>query len=341
MKKVREGNVRSTTTRRVFCRALTALPLAAAASSLASFDTARAQAYPSRPVKLILPFGAGGVADVTSRLACEKLGDKLGQRFVVENQPGAGGINAARSVLSAPPDGYTLGLVTNGTAISAAIFKQLPFDPVKDFVNISTLGYFELVFVTNSEGPFATLQEFITKARAEPGKLNVGTIAIGSTQHLGAVLFKSSAGLDFQMVTYRNSPDAIVALLRNDIQLLVEFPPAVRGALQDKKIRAVAVSSPKRSPVFPDVPTVQESGVAGYDVTSWNGFFAPNGTPGTVVDTINKAMREILADEAIKKRYLELGVEAKASSPEELKARLVADIKKWSEVIERANIPKQ
>ena len=338
MKKVQETTAKQT--RRSFCKTLAVLPLAAA-SSFAPFRFARAQAYPSRPVKVILPFGAGGVADVTTRLAAEKLGDKLGQRFVVENQPGAGGINAARSVLSAPPDGHTLGLVTNGTAISAAIFKQLPFDPVKDFVNISTLGYFELVFVTSADGGFPTLQEFIRKAREEPGKLNVGTIAIGSTQHLGAELFKSSAKLDFQMVTYRNSPDAIVALLRNDIQMLVEFPPAVRGAMQDKKVRAVAVSSPKRSPVFPDVPTVQESGVAGYEVTSWNGVFGPTGTPPAVVETINKAMHEILADETIKQRYLELGVEAKASSPDELKARLVADIKKWSEVIERANIPKQ
>lgn len=340
MKKSEPGVTMPSSTRRAFCKALAGLPLAAA-TSLAPFDVVHAQAYPSRPVKIILPFGAGGVADVTSRLAAEKLGDKLGQRFVIENQPGAGGINAARSVLSAAADGYTLGLVTNGTAISAAIFKQLPFDPVKEFVNISTLGYFALVFVTGADGGFPTLQEFIRKARAEPGKLNVGTIAIGSTQHLGAELFKSSAKLDFQMVTYRNSPDAIVALLRNDIQLLVEFPPAVRGAMQDKKIRAVATSAPKRSPVFPDIPTVQESGVPGYEVTSWNGLFAPGGTPKEVVDTINKAMHDILADETIKKRYLELGVEAKASSPDELKARLVADIRKWSEVIERANIPKQ
>src|SRR5262245_20489434 len=279
MKKVQETSAGQT--RRAFCKTLAALPVAAA-GSLAPFGFARAQAYPTRPVKVILPFGAGGVADVTTRLAAEKLGDKLGQRFVVENQPGAGGINAVRSVLSAPPDGYTLGLVTNGTAISAASFKQLPFDPVKEFVNISTLGYFDLVFVTSADGGFPTLEEFVRKARAEPGKLNVGTIAIGSTQHLGAELFKSTGKLDFQMVTYRNSPDAIVALLRNDIQLLVEFPPAVRGAMQDKKVRAVAVSSPKRSPVFPDVPTVQESGVAGYEVTSWNGVFGPTGTPAAV-----------------------------------------------------------
>jgi tripartite-type tricarboxylate transporter receptor subunit TctC len=331
----------SRASRRDICRGLVALPLAAASGSLMAPTVARGQAYPGRPVKVVLPFGAGGVADVTSRLAAERLSDKLGQRFVIENQPSAGGINAARSVLTAPADGYTLGLVTNGTAISAAIFKALPFDPVKDFMCISTLGYFELVFVASAESKYATLQDFIKAAKAEPGKLNVGTIAIGSTQHLGAVLFKSVANVDFQMVTYRNTPDAIVALLRDDIQLLVEFPPAVRGPVQDKKARMVASSAPRRSQAFPDLPTVQESGVAGYEVTSWNGLFAPSGTPKEAIDTINKAMHDILSDAALKQRYLELAVEARASSPDELKARLVADIKKWSDVIERNNIPKQ
>jgi tripartite-type tricarboxylate transporter receptor subunit TctC len=329
-----------TPTRRALWQGLAALPFAVAAAPLVGARVARAQAYPSRPVKVVLPFGAGGVADVTSRLAAEKLSEKLGQRFVIENQPGPGGINAARSVITAPADGYTLGLVTNGTAISAAIFKALPFDPVKDFQCISSLGYFELVFATGAQSKYASLQDFIKAAKEQPGKLNVGTIAVGSTQHLGAVLFKSVANVDFQMVTYRNTPDAIVALLRDDIQLLVEFPPAVRGALQDKKIRLIASSAPKRSTIFPDLPTVAESGVPGYEVTSWNGLFAPNGTPKEVVDTINKTMHEILSDPTIKQRYLELAVEAKASTPDELKARLVADIKKWSDVIERANIPK-
>jgi tripartite-type tricarboxylate transporter receptor subunit TctC len=302
---------------------------------------ARAQAYPSKPVRLVLPFGAGGVADVTSRICAEKLGEKLGQRFVVENMPGAGGINAVRAVTSAPPDGHTLGLVTNGTAISVPLMKSLPFDPVKDFSFISMLGNFELVFVTNAQSKFKTLQDFIREAKAQPGKLNVGTITIGSTQNLGAELFKSTAGIDFQLVVYRNTPEALVALLRDDIQLVVEFPPAVKGTLSDKKAIAVATSGTQRSPVMPDVPTVAEAGVPGYEVSSWNGIFAPNGTPQAAIDTVNKAMREILADAEVKRRYLELGVEARPSSPEELKARLVADIAKWRKVIEDAKIPQQ
>jgi tripartite-type tricarboxylate transporter receptor subunit TctC len=329
-----------TITRRTVCSALGAAPLAAAAA-FALPRAAAAQAYPSRPVRIILPFGAGGVADVTSRLAAEKLGEKLGQRFVIENQPGAGGITAARSVLSAAADGHTLGLVTNGTAISAALFKALPFDPVNEFEMISTLSYFELVFVTNAESPFRSLQDFVSAARAQPEKLNVGTITVGSTQNLGAELFKSTAAIGFQIVPFRNSPEAIVSLLRGDVDLVIEFPPAVRGALADKKIRALATSGARRSPVFPELPTVQESGVPGYDVTSWNGLFAPKGTPKAVVDIVNRTMREILADPVLQERYLELGVEARPSTPEELKARLVADIEKWAKVIERAGIPRQ
>ena len=178
------------------------------------------QGYPNRPVRFILPFGAAGVADITSRLAAEKLGDKLGQRFVVENQPGPGGIAAARSVLSQPPDGYTLGLVTNGTSISAAIYKALPFDPVKSFATISTIGSFDLVFATNAESEFKTLQDFIKAAREQPGKLNVGTINVGGTQNLAAELFKSLAGLNFQIVPYRGTPD-VIEQIKHQLERLI------------------------------------------------------------------------------------------------------------------------
>src|SRR5262245_42084838 len=164
-----------------------------AAGAVAMPSIARAQAYPSRPVRFVLPFAAGGVADITSRLAADKLGDKLGQRLVVENQPGPGGIAAARSVTTAAPDGHTLALLTNGTAISVALYKSLPFDPVKDLAPISALGSFDLVFATNAESEFKTLGDFIKAAREKPGALNVGTINVGGTQNLGAELFKSSA----------------------------------------------------------------------------------------------------------------------------------------------------
>jgi putative tricarboxylic transport membrane protein len=330
------------TTRRMICQALALTPLAAPFLAASLTGPARAQAaYPNRPVRFILPFGAGGVADVTSRLTAEKLGDKLGQRFVVENQPGPGGINAARTVTSAAPDGYTLGLVTNGTAISVPLFKALPFDPVKEFALISTLGAFDLVFVVNAQSPFRTLQDFIKAARDQPGKLNVGTITVGGTQNLGAELFKSSAGLDFQIIPYRGSPEIIVSLLRNDVQLMIDFYAALRAGLADGKLRPLAVSGPTRSAALPDVPTVQESGVRDYEVTSWNGMFAPQGTPQDIIDLLNRSLREILAIPEVRKQYADVGIEAKASSPAELGARLRQDIDKWAKVIERAGIPKQ
>jgi len=326
-------------TRRRFSQGLAA---AAAAAGVLSARPARAQqGYPSRPVRFVLPFGAAGVADITARLAAEKLGDKLGQRFVVENQPGPGGIAAARAVLSQPPDGYTIGLVTNGTAISAALFKALPFDPVKEFATISTIGRFDLVFASNAESQLQSLPDFIKAAKERPGQLNVGTIAVGGTQNLAAELLKSSGGLDFQIIPYRGTPDVIVALLRNDVQLMVDFYAAMKPTLLEKKIKAVATSGPQRSPFFTDVPTVAQAGVAGYEVTSWNGVFAPVATPAEILGVLNKSIHEVVAIPEVKQRYAELGIEAEASTPQQLKARLEADIKKWAAVIERAKIPKQ
>jgi tripartite-type tricarboxylate transporter receptor subunit TctC len=316
---------------------------ALAASTVAGWLPASAAAqatYPSRPVRFVLPFGAAGVADITSRIAGEKLGDTLGQRFVVENQPGPGGIAAARAVLSQPADGYTLGLVTNGTSISAAIYKALPFNPVKDFACISTIGAFDLFFAANAESEFKTLPDFLKAARAQPGKLNVGTINVGGTQNLAAELLKSQAGVNFQIIPYRDTPAVIVALLRNDVQLLVEFYAPIKSTLTDKKIVAVASSGTKRSPFLPDVPTAAEAGVAGYEVTSWNGVFAPVGTPVPILDRLNKAIHEVVAMPDVQQRYAELGIEARASTPAELKARLAGDIAKWAAVIERAGIPK-
>ncbi len=231
--------------KRMTRRAFSETALAAAAASALALRSAPGWAqpgYPTRPVRVILPFAAGGQADIISRLVAERLSEKLGQRFVIENQAGPGGIVAARSVLSAAPDGYTLGLATNGTSISVAIYNALPFDPVKDFVTISTLGYFDLVFATNSGSPFATLPDFIKAAREQPGKLNIGTIAVGSTQELGAELFKASAKLDVQIVPYRGTPDVIVGLFRNDVQLMVDFYAPMELALEQNRIRAVATS---------------------------------------------------------------------------------------------------
>ena len=318
---------------------LLALP-AALMLALAPLGEAQAK-WPDKPVKIILPFGAGGVADVTSRIMADKLSNKFGQRVVIENMPGPGGINAARAVVNAVPDGYTMGLVTNGTAISVAAFNKLPFDPVKQFDMVSLLGEFDLVFCVNAKSDYKTLADVIKAAKAQPGKLNVGTISVGGTQNLGAELFKSLADVNVQIVPYKNSPDIVVALLRNDVQMLVEFPPAVKGQVAAGELRALATSGPKRSASMPNVPTVQEAGVKGYVVTSWNGVFAPKGTPKEAIDTMGKAMHEVLAMPDVKAAFDKVGVVAQASTPDELMDRLKADITKWDAVIIKAGIPKK
>jgi tripartite-type tricarboxylate transporter receptor subunit TctC len=324
--------------RRLLCRTLIAFPLLAA---LAPAHQAFAQAYPNKPVRVIVPFGPGGVADVTTRLVADKLGAKLGQRFIVENAPGAGGIAAARAAIAGGNDGYTITLITNGTAISVPLFKSLPFDPLKDFTPISSIGYFDTLFIVNAESQLKTLQDFIKAAKDNPGKLNLGTINPGSTQHLTSELFKSTAGINFVNVTFRTSGEAVIALLRNDVQMVIDFYAALRSGLTDKKTRALAWSGPTPSPALPGIPTAAQSGVPGFNVVSWNALYAPAGTPQPVINTLNAALRTVLADPDLKKRALEMGIDTKASSPAEIDARLKADIQKWRQVIEKAGIARQ
>jgi tripartite-type tricarboxylate transporter receptor subunit TctC len=307
-----------------------------------SHHQACAQArYPDKAVRIVLPFAAGGVADITARIIAEKLGDKLGQRFYVENQPGAGGIAAARTVISSPPDGHTLALLSNGTAVSVSLFKKLPFDPLKDFEPVSSLGFFDFVFSTGATSEFKALGDFIAAAKARPGALNVGTINIGSTQNLSAELFKTAAGIDFAIIPFRATPEAQISLLQGDIALVIDSYSSMKGNLADGKLRALASSGSVRSEATPDLATVRESGVAGYDVVSWNALFAPAGTPPEVIRTLNGALNDILADAGVKKRLIELGIEARASTPQEISARLKSDIDKWRQVIEKAGIQKQ
>lgn len=314
---------------------------AAAATGVLPAAWARAQSFPSKPVRVVVPFGPGGATDVAVRIVAEKLSDRFGQRFVVENLPGAGGIPVARAVIAGGPDGHTLGVATNGTAVSVSQFKALPYDPVRDFDMISTVSLFEAVFAVPAESPYRTLADFIKAAKAAPGKINVGTVTAGGSQHLAAELFKVDAGVDFQIVTFKTSPEILVSLLRNDIQMTIEFYTALRGHLADRRVHALATSSARRSATLPEVPTVAESGVPGYEVTSWNAIFGAKGTPPEVIRALNQGIQEVVAMPDVKRRLGELGLEARASTPEELSARLRADIAKWAKVIERAGIPKQ
>jgi tripartite-type tricarboxylate transporter receptor subunit TctC len=310
------------------------------ALSLLAAPAARA-AYPDKPVRIVLPFAAGGVADITARIVAEKLSDKLGQRFVIENQAGAGGITAAHTVISSAPDGYTLALLSNGTAVSVSLFKKMPFDPLKDFAAISSLGTFDFIFATRADAPYKTLADFVAAAKEKPGTLNVGTINVGSTQNLSAELFKTLAGVDFAIIPYRGTPEIQVGLLQGNVALMIDSYSSMKGNIASGKLRALASSGPKRSEATPDIATVAESGVAGYDVVSWNALFAPAATPPEIIKTLNDALKDILADADVKKRMLDLGIEARASTPQEISDGLKADIEKWGKVIDKVGIPKQ
>jgi tripartite-type tricarboxylate transporter receptor subunit TctC len=319
---------------------LTSALLAAASLLGPVAGGARAQSgYPTQPVRVVVPFGPGGIADTSLRIVAEELSSELGQQVVVENQPGAGGITATRNAsLKAPADGYTLALLTNGTAISVPLFEKLPFDPLTDFVPVSSVAFFDFVLVTNAPSPLRSVADLVAAARAEPGGLNVGTINVGSSQNLSAELLKSTAGVDFTIVPYRQTPDLLVAVLRGDVDLMIDNYAAVKSALDDGRARAIATTGTTRSPALSGVPTVQESSIWGFEVTSWNGIFAPAGTPAEAVETMNRALHTVLAMPDVKQRMQDLGIEARASTPEELRARLKSDIAKWGEVIAKAGI---
>lgn len=313
----------------------------AATAAIVFAQPSLAQKYPERPVKLVLPLGAGGVGDITARIVAEKLTEKFGERFIVENMPGPGGIAASRAVIGAEPDGHTLLLATGGIASSIPLYKQFPVDVLKDLMPVSSLGYFDCLLATNGESEFKTLDGFLKAAKASPGKLNIGTISAGGVQNLTAHYFKQAAGIDVVIVPFKTTPDAIVALLRNDVQMVIDFYAALKGNLNDGKLRAVAWAGPEPSPALPNVKTARAQGVPSFQAASWNSIYVKTGTPPAIVATLNKAMHEVLADPGVKKRLLDLGIDSRASTPQEMDAQFRGDITKWSAVIDKAGIEKR
>jgi tripartite-type tricarboxylate transporter receptor subunit TctC len=313
----------------------------AALACVAAAPSASAQDYPTRPIKLVLPFGPGGIADISSRLVADALGKRLGQTVIIDNQPGAGGVVAARAALNGRPDGYTTALLSNGTAISVPLFAKLPFDPLTDFAPVSSFATFAFIMVVKADSPLRSVADLIASAKAKPGKLNFGTINVGSSQNLAAALFKSTAAIDAVTVPYRATPDAVAALLAGDVDVVIDSYASLKATLTNGKARVIASTGAVRSKALPDVPTVAESGLAGYDVSSWNGMFVPAGTSPEIIARLNREIGASLAEPELQKRFLDLGMEAHASTPAELEARLKADIAKWTPVIEKAGIPKQ
>ena len=309
-------------------------------SALAASSTF-AQSFPSKPLKIIVPFGAGGVADLTARAVAQKLSESLGQAVVIDNKPSAGGIVAGDLVAKAEADGHTLLLMSNGTAVSTGLFKSLPFDAAKDFAPVSILGTFDIALVAAEGGKFGTAQELIAFARANPGKLNVGTVNIGSTQNLAARLIESAGNLDWQVIPFRGTPDVIAALRGGTVDAAVEILGPMMGQINAKAVRALAVMGEKRAAKLPDVPTLAQAGISGATASSWNALAAPAKTPRDVIAKLNKAVADALNSPDLKAKLADLNVEAQPSTPEALGSLLASETRRWSDVISRAKIEKQ
>ncbi len=301
---------------------------------------ALADTFPSKAIRIVVPFGAGGVADLTARTVAQKMAESLGQPVIIDNKPGAGGVVAGDAVAKSEPDGYTLLLMSNGTAVSAGLFKSLPFDPVRDFAPISTLGYFDLAVLAAPNAPYKTIGDLLAYAKANPGKLNVGTINVGSTQNLAAELFKTRAGVDFQVVPFNGTPSLTTALRGGQVDVAVEILGPMMVQIQAKTVRALAVMGPSRASQLPDVPTLAQSGLKDFDVSSWNALTAPAKTPKDVLARLGRAVQEAVNAPDVKKKLYELNVEARSSTPEQLGTLLSSDIKRWTEVINKAGVPK-
>jgi tripartite-type tricarboxylate transporter receptor subunit TctC len=303
-----------------------------------ALSPAVAQDYPSRPVKILVGFGPGGLGDIVTRSVAQKLSAQLGQPFVIENMPGAGGITAAATAARSQPDGHTLLLVSGQNATAPLVFKSLPFNLSTDFRMVSTFTNFDFIIVVDRASPLRSVADVVTAARSAPGRFNFGTISSGSLQNLVSHLFVARAGLKVPTVPFRTTGEAIAALLAGQVQAVIETVPGVVGQVQSRQLRALALSSDQRRALLPDVPTVTESGVAGYEVTSWNGLVVPARTSEGIVMRLNTEVAKALAQPDMAKRFAELGLVPKAGSPQEMQAIYDADVERWRGVIERANL---
>jgi tripartite-type tricarboxylate transporter receptor subunit TctC len=316
----------------------TASLLIAVAIGLASIIPARAQApYPNRPIRIVVPFGPGGFADITVRLLGQKLAERTNAQVIIENRPGAGGIVAANAVISSEPDGYTLFVFSSGIALSKSLLKTMPFDPVTAFSPISTMALFDLLLLVKADSPIHTLKDALDAARVDPQKFNVGTINPGSTQNVTGELLRSATGIPMTVVPHRTSAEVLTSLLRGDTQIGIESYAALKSAIDAKQIRAIASSGSRRSPQQPDVPTLRESGIDAA-VDGWNSLVAPSGTPREIIAFLNGHVRAIIGDGDFRNRMIELGGEPLTGSPEELDARLKSDVEMWASVVKKAGL---
>jgi putative tricarboxylic transport membrane protein len=302
---------------------------------------AGADTYPSKPVRIIIPYGPGGIADVTMRLVAQNLSKRFGQQFFIENRPGAGGVVGLQAAREAPADGYTLVMVGGGLTIAKALFKSLPYNIETDFTPISTTAFYGLVITARTGSPYKTIKDVIADAKARPGTLNFGTINAGSAQNLSAELFRSMAGIDVTIVPYKTTPDLANAVLRGDVDVAFEYFVGFQSPITNGQMIVLATTARERAKNLPDVPTVIESGLPGYEVTSWNGLAVPSGVSADVVGRLNRAVGEALGSPEVQKFSNDAGMDARGMAPEDLHNRIRSDVARWSQVIETAGIKKR
>ena len=299
------------------------------------------RSYPTKPIRLVLNVGTGGVGDVTNRVVAQQLSRSLGQQVVVDNRPSAGGAAAALAVVNAAPDGYTLLQTGNAAAITASLFKKPAYDVLKDLQQISSVGFFELVVVATPESRFASLADVIGYAQKNAGKLNIGTINIGSTQFLAAEMLKSMAGINAQIIPFKSNTLLFTALRGNELPVAIELVGPALVHIRSGALKALAVGSDKRFSGLPQVPTIAEAGVPGFSVYSWTGISAPARTPRPIVDRLAQEIATAVAVPEVRQKLQDIGIEARASTPDETRKMMISDIAKWKAVIERAGIERQ
>jgi len=300
-----------------------------------------AQNYPDHSIRILQGFAPGGNADSIARAVSDEMGKGLSQTFIVDAQTGAGGTIAATSVSRAKPDGYTLLLATGGHAVAGALYTNLAYKTVQDFDMIGTITYFPFLIVVKNDGKIQNLSSLLLDAKSNPDKLSYGSAGIGSTHHLAGELLSSMSKTQLLHIPYKGDAASVVALLSGDIPMIIAPPTAVMANIKAGKLRAIATTGPQRWQGLPDVPTVTEQGITGYDVRSWAGLMAPAGTPRPIIDRLNSELQKALLVPAVRSKLEDMGGEVKGSTPDEMKVMVSNQTQKWIQVVNDAKIPKQ
>jgi tripartite-type tricarboxylate transporter receptor subunit TctC len=308
------------------------------ATSVLAAAPALAQSWPTRPIKLVVPYATGGPADVYGRFIAQRLGDQLGQAIVVDNRPGAGAVIGTDAVAKAAPDGYTLLLMSNTHTVNETLLPNKPYNLTRDFVGVAPINYSDLVLAAHPSVPAANVQQLLKLAKEQPGKLNYASSGTGTPYHMAGELFKSMSGTHIVHVPYKGSSGARTDLLGGQVQLMFDAVTTMTEQIKAGKVKAIATTGKKRSSVLPDVPTVDESGVPGYEATIWLGVLAPKGTPAAVVNRLNEAISKIASQPDVQAAWGQQGATAMVMSPAAFDKYMQDDIAKWAKVIQSANI---